>query len=70
MNELELQSATHSFVRDCCTLIVTESWLHPAIPDVALQLAGHTLYRLDRNKDSGKSRGGGLCIYVKNDWCS
>ncbi len=70
MDELELRSATHPFVHDCCAMIVTESWLHPAIPDAVLQLAGRTFYRLDRNKDSGKSKGGGLCIYVNNDWCS
>ncbi len=49
-------------------MIVSETWLHPRIPDAAVQLAGHTLHRWDRNNDSGKSRGGGVCIYVHNDW--
>lgn len=50
-------------------MIITESWLQPLIPDTATQLAGRICYRLDRDKESGKSRGGGLCVYLHNDWC-
>lgn len=42
------------------TVVITETWLHPQI----------TLLRSDRNKDSGKSRGRGLCLYVHNNWCN
>ena len=70
MDDMELRIATNNFVRNCCVMIMTETWLHPAIPDAAVQLAGRTTHRLDRNSDSGKSKGGGLCIYVNNDWCS
>lgn len=48
-------------------IILTETWLHDAINSV--QLFGHdyTVYRKDRNPDiSGKSRGGGVLIAVKN----
>lgn len=31
---------------------------------------GRSLHRSDRAEDSGKSRGGGLCIYVNEDWCT
>lgn len=51
-------------------IIITESWLHPGIPDTAVELAGRSLHRSDRTEDSGKSRGGGLCIYVNKDWCT
>uniref|UniRef100_A0A3P9IGT3 Reverse transcriptase domain-containing protein n=1 Tax=Oryzias latipes TaxID=8090 RepID=A0A3P9IGT3_ORYLA len=53
-----------------CILLITETWLHPLIPDSAIQLAGYTAKRHDRTKDSGKSRGGGLCVYVNNNWCT
>lgn len=53
-------------LRDCCVLVIAETWLHPAIPDAAVQLAGRTTHRQDRSKDSGKTRGGGLCAYVHN----
>ncbi|KAL1260011.1 hypothetical protein QQF64_007838 [Cirrhinus molitorella] len=67
---LELQLAGNRYVRDCCLLIITETWLHPDIPNASMQLAGCTLLRWDRTKDSGKSRGGGLCIYVHDNWCN
>lgn len=69
MDELELQMVTMSFVRNCSIIFVTESWLHPLIPDAAVELAERTLHRQDKNRDSGKSRGGGLCVYVHNEWC-
>ena len=70
MDYLDLQLAGNRYVRDCCVLIITETWLHPDIPDASVQLAGRTLLRWDRTKDSGKSRGGGLCIYIHNNWCN
>ncbi len=70
MDELELQLAGNRYVRDCCVLIVTETWFHPGIPDASVQLAGRTMLSQDRTKDSGKSRGGGLCIYVYENWCN
>lgn len=56
--ELELQLAGNRFVRDCCALIITESWLTPTIPDANVKLAGHYLHCWDRTVDSGKKRGG------------
>ena len=64
---LDLQLAGNRYVCDCCVLIITETWLHPDIPDASVQLAGRTLLRWDRTKDSGKSR---LCIYIHNNWCN
>lgn len=51
-------------------MIITETWLNPLIPDAAVQLAGRASYRQDRDKNSGKNRGGGLCIFVHNEWCT
>lgn len=55
MNEMELLVVCNKSIRDCCVLLISETWLHP---DAPLQLAGRTLHCLDRSKDSGKSRGG------------
>lgn len=52
MDDLELRIATDNFVRDCCLLILIETWLHPAIPDNTVQLAGRVIHRNDRNSDS------------------
>ncbi|GAA6107961.1 thymidylate kinase isoform X1 [Tachysurus ichikawai] len=55
MDELELQLASNRFVRDCCEMIITETWLHTLIPNAAVQLSGRTIHRQDRNKDSDKN---------------
>ncbi len=51
-------------------MIITETWLDSAISDAAIDLQGRTVYRADRTADSGKSKGGGVCIYVSNTWCT
>lgn len=70
IDHLELQLAAETTIRDCGVLLITETWLHPLITDDAVQLAGRTTHRQDRSKESGKSKGGGLCVYVHNDWCA
>nr|XP_055074620.1 uncharacterized protein LOC129454148 [Misgurnus anguillicaudatus] len=61
---------TQSETRNCSVFIFTETWLHNNIPDTAIWLQGRTLFRADRNTEtSGKTRGGGLCVYINNDWC-
>ena len=70
MNELQSQIAYNHFVRECCLLIVSESWLRPHIPDATVELAGRTIHCQDRTEASGKSKGGGLCVYVLDNWCS
>ena len=56
--------------RDCCVTCLTETWLCPNVPDSAIELPGFRCMRSDRTKNSGKSKGGGICIYVNNRWCT
>ncbi|KAI5620514.1 gastrula zinc finger protein XlCGF28.1-like [Silurus asotus] len=57
-------------IRDCNLLCFTETWLNPAVPDHAIQPAEFfSVYRMDRTLDSGKSRGGGVCLMVNKHWC-
>ena len=35
MDDLELRIANNNFARDRCVLILTETWIHPPIPDNA-----------------------------------
>ena len=62
--------ANNHKIHDCSMMIIMEMWLHPLIPDSAVQLTGRFTHRFNRNKSSGKSRGGGLCIHVLMDWCT
>ncbi len=42
-----------------------------SIPDSAIQLNRLTCYRADRDTAlSGKTRGGGLCVYINKEWCN
>ncbi|KAI3352197.1 hypothetical protein L3Q82_005161 [Scortum barcoo] len=57
-------------MRNCAVLCLTETWLNDNMPDPAFQIDGRLLFRADRNQQSGKARGGGLCVYVNKDWCT
>lgn len=50
-------------------MIITETWLTSLIPDNVVELNDRTLHRQDRSRDTGKRRGGGLCVYVNENWC-
>ncbi|KAK1905302.1 NADH-ubiquinone oxidoreductase 75 kDa subunit mitochondrial [Dissostichus eleginoides] len=52
MDELEVLLAANTNVRDCCVMIITESWLHSRIPDAAVRLPGRSTHRYDRNSAS------------------
>ncbi|XP_058650447.1 uncharacterized protein LOC131551470 [Onychostoma macrolepis] len=71
-NKLDLiQLSTQHEARDCCVSVFTETWLNDNIPDSAIQLHGLTCYRADRDSSlSGKTRGGGLCVYINKNWCN
>ena len=54
--------------RNCSMMCFTETWLHDKIPDPTLN--GFSLTRADRdNVITGKSKGGGVCVYFNNEWC-
>ncbi len=68
---IQLSRSTQHEARDCCVFVFTETWLNDNIPDSAIQLHGLTCYRADRDSSlSGKTRGGGLCVYVNKEWCN
>ena len=63
LDELKLLIATQTMIRDCCVLLITETWVNPLIPDMSIELAGYTAQ--DRTESSGKNRGGGnLCTEI------
>ncbi|KAK1802599.1 hypothetical protein P4O66_004169 [Electrophorus voltai] len=56
---------------DCNLLCFTELWLNPAVPSQDIQPAEfYSVHCMDRMADSGKSRGGGVCVTVNNSWCN
>ncbi len=70
-DELQLLTRTNKDFLNSTVLCFTETWLNGAIPDSALHLSGFQLFRADRvTESSGKTRGGGLCFYINEGWCT
>ncbi|XP_039460612.1 uncharacterized protein LOC120435314 [Oreochromis aureus] len=52
-------------------LCFTETWLSERVPDAVLNLPGFQLHRADRETElSGKTKGGGVCFYINEGWCT
>lgn len=56
--------------REACIIALSETWLKDSIPDEEVRLDNFTIIRADRTSDSGKERGGGVCVYVNDRWCN
>lgn len=70
MEELRLNTKVCNDYRESCLMIYTETWLQGDFPDPLVQVQGFSNVRMDRNNNSGKLRGGGICVYIKNSWCT
>ncbi|KAL0147888.1 hypothetical protein M9458_056809, partial [Cirrhinus mrigala] len=71
MDKIRLRINHSKRLWNCNVMIFTETWLNSDISDNAIALAEHNTFRADRMADdSGKTRGGGLCIYVNKAWCT
>ena len=69
MDELRLNTRACHEYRESCLMVYTESWLQDDFPDELIQVPGFTTVRMDRNDNSGKQRGGGICMYIRDAWC-
>ncbi len=67
---LRLRLSVSIDMRNCAVLCLTETWLNYNMPDSAFQIDGLQLFRADRDHRSGKTQGGGLCVYVNEGWCT
>ncbi len=69
MDELRTLTRGCFEYRESCIMLFTETWLHPEIPDGLVEIEGFSHIRSDRTVLSGKSKGGGLCLYINDRWC-
>ena len=53
---------------DIDILFLTETWLDPSIDNEEVNIPGYYLLRLDRDRSVCKSRGGGVCVYIRNKY--
>ena len=71
LDELQLRLRTDKSYSHIAAFCFTETWLHSNISDTAMDLPGYQLFRADRDATAtGKTKGGGVCFYVSNEWCS
>lgn len=71
MDELRCRVSIQRDLGNCCVFCFTETWLTSDYPDSAVHLDGFSVFRLDRAKDTtGKSKGGGVCFFINNSWCT
>ncbi|KAL0149686.1 hypothetical protein M9458_054969 [Cirrhinus mrigala] len=70
LDYIRLLRSSQRNVKDCCVFVFTETWLSDSVPDRAIQLDQLACYHADRVVVAGgKTRGGGLCIYINDAWC-
>lgn len=55
--------------RESGLLVFTEIWLRNDVPDNLIQIDGFSQIRSDRDENSGKTREGGVCVYINDSWC-
>lgn len=70
-DKLQAHVRFHHEFRDGCLLVITETWLLERDLDAELSGDGFcTPIRPDRDAGvTGKSQGGGVCLYVNGRWC-
>ena len=68
IDELSSLSKFHSDYRQASIISITETWLTENTPSMYYDLEGFSLYRCDRDINSDKTCGGGVCTYINNKW--
>ncbi|KAI4904358.1 hypothetical protein NFI96_007146 [Prochilodus magdalenae] len=71
LDELKIWTLTQRRLMDCNLMFFTETWLNSDVANSVVELEGRALFRADRSAAAtGKTRGGGNCIYVNKAWCT
>ena len=69
IKDLRLNARACHEYRESCLMVFTESWLPDDLPDTLVDVPGFTTVRMDRDDNSGRVTGGGICIYINDAWC-
>ena len=69
MDDLRQQVGACYEYRESGIMAFTETWFGKDVPDNFIQIEGFSHVRLDRDANSGKLCGGGVCIYINDSWC-
>ncbi len=70
MDDLRARISFQRDIRDCNIFCLTETWLTPLVPDIAVTLSDNfSVLRMDRTAEAGKNKGGGVCFMINKKWC-
>ncbi len=70
MDDLRARLSFQQDIRDCNILCLTETWLMPSVPDMAVRPSDNfSVLRMDRTAEAGKNKGGGVCFMINKKWC-
>lgn len=70
MDELSANMRYLHEYRNSSVLAITETWLDSNVTNNEVEPAGFSSFRTDRDPDiTRKTRGGGVCVLVREDWC-
>ena len=71
MDDLHASVKSLNEYREASMVCFSETWLDDSIDDQHLSVDGFGApIRSDRTEASGKTKGGGVCIYMNNRWCN
>ncbi len=70
MDDLRARISFQRDIRDCNILCLTETWLKPSVPDMAVRPSDNfSVLRMDRTAEAGKTKGGGVCFMINKKCC-
>ncbi len=70
MDDLRARISFQRDIRDCNILCLTETWLMPSVPDMAVRPSDNfSVLRMDRTAKAGTTKGGGVCFMINKKWC-
>ena len=70
IDELRISMAEFMNYKLAHILALTETLASDDIQDSVYDISDYTLCRYDRQTTSGKSKGEGLMLYIKSEWCT
>lgn len=69
MDELKVHRRYCHAFREASIIAITETFLDQSVPDSMVDLEGFSCIRTDRKGAFVKASGGGLIVYVNDNWC-
>ena len=69
MEELSANVKYANEFRSSSLMCFTETWLSESVANSHVNIEDFSIFCADSTKDSRKSKGGGLCISVNEQWC-